>query len=278
MPERRIEILDPALEGKAERIDFEESCRLGYQRGGPVRIVVARATYKLEEPSTKTELVTVTKPKELFERGMLAPSLIAHLLVSKYRYGIPFHRLAQMLDAEGVHLDDGTMCRYAEDAGATVGCIVDAMQKEAKETAFCLSTDATGVCIQPTPPSSLARSATSPCRRRSPRKSSRPRAERALASTRESLRHANSPVENGVRAGRTSLIPRKPGERFKTDRRDALKLAELFRAGVLTTVSPPTLEQEAIRDLCRCPRGGACGSPPRSPPSDQDVRAARTYL
>jgi transposase len=49
-----------------------------------------------------------------------------------------------------------------------------------------------------------------------------------------------------------SLIPRKPGERFKTDRRDALKLAELSRAGVLTSVSPPTLEQEAMRDLCRC--------------------------
>lgn len=49
-----------------------------------------------------------------------------------------------------------------------------------------------------------------------------------------------------------SLIPRKSGERFKTDRRDALKLAELARAGVLTAVSPPTLEQEAMRDLCRC--------------------------
>ena len=49
-----------------------------------------------------------------------------------------------------------------------------------------------------------------------------------------------------------SLIPRKAGERFKTDRRDALKLAEFSRAGVLTTVSPPTLEQEAMRDLCRC--------------------------
>jgi transposase len=49
-----------------------------------------------------------------------------------------------------------------------------------------------------------------------------------------------------------SLIPRKPGERVKTDRRDARKLAELNRAGVLTTVSPPTPEQEAVRDLCRC--------------------------
>lgn len=49
-----------------------------------------------------------------------------------------------------------------------------------------------------------------------------------------------------------SLVPRKPGERVKTDRRDALKLAEFLRAGVLTAVSPPTLEQEAVRDLCRC--------------------------
>lgn len=49
-----------------------------------------------------------------------------------------------------------------------------------------------------------------------------------------------------------SLIPRKPGERVKTDRRDARKLAELYRAGMLTMVSPPTPEQEAIRDLCRC--------------------------
>ena len=49
-----------------------------------------------------------------------------------------------------------------------------------------------------------------------------------------------------------SLIPRKPGERVKTDRRDARKLVELFQAGLLTTVSPPTPEQEAIRDLCRC--------------------------
>ncbi len=48
-----------------------------------------------------------------------------------------------------------------------------------------------------------------------------------------------------------SLIPRKPGDRIKTDRRDARKLAELFRAGLLTEVHPPTEEDEAVRDLCR---------------------------
>ena len=48
------------------------------------------------------------------------------------------------------------------------------------------------------------------------------------------------------------LIPVKPGDRIKTDSRDARKLAELFRAGLLTEVHPPTLEEEAVRDLCRC--------------------------
>jgi transposase len=48
-----------------------------------------------------------------------------------------------------------------------------------------------------------------------------------------------------------ALIPRKPGDRIKTDRRDARKLAELFRAGLLTEVQPPTPEEEAVRDLCR---------------------------
>ena len=49
-----------------------------------------------------------------------------------------------------------------------------------------------------------------------------------------------------------SLIPVKPGVRVKTDRRDALKLAELLRAGLLTEVRPPSPAEEAVRDVCRC--------------------------
>ena len=48
-----------------------------------------------------------------------------------------------------------------------------------------------------------------------------------------------------------SLVPRKPGERIKTDRRDARKLAEYLEGGYLTPVHPPTPAQEAARDLCR---------------------------
>jgi transposase len=48
-----------------------------------------------------------------------------------------------------------------------------------------------------------------------------------------------------------SLIPRKPGERIKTDNRDALTLARQLRAGDLTEVWVPDREQEAMRDLSR---------------------------
>lgn len=48
-----------------------------------------------------------------------------------------------------------------------------------------------------------------------------------------------------------SLIPVKPGARIKTDRRDARKLAELLKAGLLTEVKPPTEDEEAVRDLTR---------------------------
>jgi transposase len=48
-----------------------------------------------------------------------------------------------------------------------------------------------------------------------------------------------------------SLIPRMPGDRIKTDRRDAANLARLHRAGELTPVWVPDLAHEAVRDLVR---------------------------
>jgi transposase len=48
-----------------------------------------------------------------------------------------------------------------------------------------------------------------------------------------------------------SLIPKKPGDRVKTNRRDAIKLARLMRSGDLTPVYVPAVEDEAMRDLCR---------------------------
>jgi transposase len=51
-----------------------------------------------------------------------------------------------------------------------------------------------------------------------------------------------------------SLTPRRPGERVKTNRRDAAKLAKLYRAGELTLIVVPDAEHEALRDLVRARR------------------------
>jgi transposase len=58
-----------------------------------------------------------------------------------------------------------------------------------------------------------------------------------------------------------SLVPVRVGDRVKTDRRDAKKLAVLFRGGLLRFVQPPTPETEGLRDLLRC---------------RDDIRCART--
>ena len=52
-----------------------------------------------------------------------------------------------------------------------------------------------------------------------------------------------------------SLIPRKSGDRVKTDRKDAVQIARLLRSGDLSGVYVPEIEDEAIRDLCRARQG-----------------------
>ncbi len=55
-----------------------------------------------------------------------------------------------------------------------------------------------------------------------------------------------------------SLIPRRPGDRVKTDRRDARMLARLYRAGELTPVWVPDVQHEALRDLVRAREAAVC--------------------
>src|SRR4051794_22788880 len=74
-------------------------------------------------------------------------------------------------------------------------------------------------------------------------------------------------MELSCRVCAPSLTPRKPGERVKNDRRDAIALARLHRAGELTYVWIPDELHEALRDLVRA-RHAAC----------QDVRRDRIRI
>lgn len=162
LDEDRLELLDPELEGKAERIGFEESVLLRWRKGGMVRVVVARAKYRVLTEAGTVEIVTTAMPKRTFGRSLAAPSLLAKILTDKYCDGLPLYRQEERFARHGVSLDRGTMCRWAEDCGMTVGCVVLAMRKEAFETAFCIATDATGVAVQPEPSKTGQRQ---PCRK-----------------------------------------------------------------------------------------------------------------
>jgi transposase len=155
LEEERIEIVDPVYEelvekGQAKRIDFEESCKLARKRGGLRRLVIARVKYQVEDAKGDTSVDTAPMPPQTFPRSLAAPSLYAHIIMRKYGAGMPLFRLEDEFTRDGCPVDRGTMCRWVEDAGATLGAtVVHAMRKEALATAFCIATDATGVLVQP---------------------------------------------------------------------------------------------------------------------------------
>lgn len=154
LEEDRVEIADPlyeelVAEGKAKRIGFEESCKLGFKRGGLRRVVMARVKYQITVPSGETAVDTAPLPPLLFSRALCAPSLLAHIIMLKYGDGMPLFRIEDRFARDGVPLDRGTMCRWLEDAGAICGAtVVHAAKQDALE-AFCIATDATGVLVQP---------------------------------------------------------------------------------------------------------------------------------
>ena len=169
LPQRRIELRDAELEKcGAIFIGWELSYKLGYQRPQAVRVVLARAKYKTpsadgeaqplpdgatvgEQVDERVTIITAPLPPLLIRRGLLAPSMLAHVIVQKFRFGLPFFRQEEQLEADGIELDRGTMARSTEDIGACLGAIVLACVDDARKNSFCLSTDATGVAIRPEP-------------------------------------------------------------------------------------------------------------------------------
>ena len=180
LPQRRVEIRDAELEKSGGTfIGWELSYKLGYQRPEAVRVVLARAKYKapsaggeakplpddatvVEQDGKRFTIITAPLPPLLIRRGLLAPSMLAHVIVQKFRFGMPFFRQEEQLEADGIELDRGTMARSVEEVGACLGAIVLACVDDARKHAFCLSTDATGVAIRPEP---LPDGRRQPCRK-----------------------------------------------------------------------------------------------------------------
>lgn len=150
LPRCLVEILDEELEAKGcRRIGFEESAQLMFRRGGFAVLVKRVARYEVIKDGAAT-VVAVPSPETLFPRALLHTSAVAHLAISKFGLGVPHYRLERDVADQGVALDRGTMSRYMEHAGNTLGAtIVQAMWADAIANAQVISTDATGALIQP---------------------------------------------------------------------------------------------------------------------------------
>lgn len=149
LPEQRLEIPDPVLEGAVPRIGTEESFLIMWRRAGFVRLRLVRYKYKV---TTETQIATTPMPVMLLPRSLATPSLLAHVAANKFCWGMPFHRLEERFAYEGFPISRGTMSRWIEDCGGVIGAtLVEAMRREALATAFCIATDATGILVQPIP-------------------------------------------------------------------------------------------------------------------------------
>ncbi|MCC6642338.1 MAG: IS66 family transposase [Deltaproteobacteria bacterium] len=99
-----------------------------------------------------TTLVTATMPPSIVRRSIGAPSLFASIIALKLNRGMPLYRQEDQLALDGFPLGRGTMSRWMFELGTKVGeTVLAAMWAEAKAHAFCMSTDATGVLVQPEP-------------------------------------------------------------------------------------------------------------------------------
>jgi hypothetical protein len=120
-----------------------------------VRLVVARPIFKVAPPAdappdTPPTLLTAPMPPTIPARSIATRSLLAHVAVDKFCDGLPLHRQEDRFARLGCRLDRGTMSRWLEEIGATLGAtVVEAMRAEALRSAFCIATDATGVLVQP---------------------------------------------------------------------------------------------------------------------------------
>lgn len=155
LPVERIEIADPLMEelvgrGEAEVVDAVESSLLKHRRASMIRLVVARKIYRLvKSEGGDTTLVEAAAPTTIIERSIGTPSLFANIATEKFDRAMPLYRQEERFGLLGTPIDRGTMSRWMDELGGTLGAtILHAMKVEALATAMCLSTDATGILVQ----------------------------------------------------------------------------------------------------------------------------------
>ena len=155
-PVERVEIHPPeALRqcgccGNAmHRIGEETSEQLDYRPASLVRVQTARIKYACacEQGGVVIPSRSDGAHAPVIERGLAAPGLLAHIVVSKYADHLPLNRMEERFAREGIHLARSTLCDWVAQVADLLRPITDAMGK-AMLSAHRIHTDDTGIPVQ----------------------------------------------------------------------------------------------------------------------------------
>lgn len=114
-----------------KRIGEEVSEQLALEPGRVYVIRHVRYTYARVEESLDggaANVVTASKPDEGLPRCMAAPSLLAHVAVSKFADHLPLYRQEGILRRSGVELSRSSMCRWMQDLARMCGPLLVLMK------------------------------------------------------------------------------------------------------------------------------------------------------
>ena len=93
------------------------------------------------------QIVTASKPVQPIEKGLAAPGLLSHIIVSKYGDHLPMHRLEGILQRHGIEIARSTMCDWAAQCAGLLRPLYDLMVDEVRSSKV-IHTDDTPVKVQ----------------------------------------------------------------------------------------------------------------------------------
>lgn len=109
--------------------------------------VIEHVRPKYSCPCCQEHVAQAQKPAQPIEKGLAAPGLIAHVIVSKYCDHLPLHRQEKIFKRHGVELSRKTLCGWMLQAAALLSPVVFAMQERVLQSRV-IHTDDTPVRVQ----------------------------------------------------------------------------------------------------------------------------------
>jgi transposase len=96
----------------------------------------------------ETTIVQAAAPLEMVKRGLPTNELLASILTGKFADKLPFNRQQGMTARTGVSVGRTAMCQWTEAVSESARYVVSAMEKDARDNAAVIHTDATGILVQ----------------------------------------------------------------------------------------------------------------------------------